>query len=646
LVRAARNMVDIIRPIIIISNGGGWGMALFINKFENIFKNKNLNLNDKDLREYVLGKIFPTIRYGRDADLERYISLREGGKDSAEWKGFYENLSHKYTEPERKQLIRSMRKNLRYFNHVFSKIINDLYKRVITMIKHRIDLLVKELHGIEHISKSRLNKDHNMLARVEAIIALCSQNKTEAADGIRFLAELSQNLGYKQKDIRKIQHLVKSYFDGSLFEEAEAKLEYHFDIREEYKKQKKPAARPAGDEIKLKIFITEEDIDRILVERDRHNEYELSFSYFEQYIKYIDDPEFATKVYVYSKKHNTPHYQIFESIRKGVTYNYQKNRVFDDIFKIICQGRYVFNITNEKQMDKKLRTIGKPSKKAASGSYLPPGRGREPAPYVPPGSDRTITPYVPPGRGRTITPYVPPGRDRTITPYVPPGRELPSTPYVPPGLDRTVTPYTPPGRDRLPAAPPDRTGGSADKQLRPDRTGGSAGRQLRPDRTGGSGHGQAPGRAHTRRRKPKKSGRETGLTRLNRPRSTHSIEEMAADLSADKRIRHLLLTEFRSRLPGDLTKALGFQNSGALDDEHKIGQLKDLIHYVMHNYDSILCEEHMFKPHKDRIEGMGFSLHAIYTVILNSFNGVKSEFLTGELSQKVHKSLSRRFKFF
>ncbi len=618
-------------------------MALFVNKFENIFKNKNLNLNEKDLQEYVLGKIFPTIRYGRDADLERYINLRESGRASVEWQGFYENLSMKYTEPERKQLIRGLRKNVHYFNRVFSKIIGDLYKRIIVMIKRRIDLLVKELHYIKRSSRSRSNKDSNMLARVETIIGLCSQNKSDAPDGIRFLADLSRNMGYKYKDIYTIQHLVKSYFDGSLFEEAEARIEYHFDIREEYKKQKKLPVRPPGEAIKLKIFITEEDIGKILVDHDKPNEYELSFSYFEKYIKYIDDPEFATKVYVYSKKHNTTHYQIFESIRKGVIYNYQKNRVFDDIFKLICQGRYVFNISNEKQMDKKLWTIGRPVKAPPAAPYEPPGRGREPAPYIPPGRDLPSAPYVPPGLGREPVPYVPPGWEQPPSPYVPPGSEQEREPYVPPGRDLPSAPYVPPWRGREPApyVPPGREQSPAQRPGR-RRSTTIPGRPSTPFKPNPITTGD--GAVHRRKTKTRKP--EPGFTRHGGPRSTHTIEEMTADLSSDKRVRHLLFTEFHNRLPGDLTKALGFQNSTTLEDEHKIKQLKDLIHYVMHNYESILGEENMFKPHKDRIEGMGFSMHAIYTIILNSFNSVKSEFLTGAMSQKINRLLSRRFKFF
>ncbi|MBN1797473.1 MAG: hypothetical protein JW822_02785 [Spirochaetales bacterium] len=532
------------------------------NKFENLFKIQRREMNEADLQEFVLGKIFPTIRYGRDSDLERYITLREGGKSSTDWQVFYDNLSIKYTDQERKQLIRSIRKNLYNFNLIFNKIIGSLYKRVINILKGRIDQLVKELKKIEKISKSKINKDHNMLARVEAIIQLCSRNKSEALDGIHFLLDLAQNLNYKHKPLAKIQHIVKSYFDGTLFEEAEAKIEYHFDIKEEYKKHRRIQPKPKSEEIKLKIFITKEDISQILVDDKRLNEYELSLSYFEKYFELINDPEFATKIYVFSKKHNTPHYKIFEAIRKGMTYNYQKNRVFDDIFKIICQGRYVFNITNEKQIDKKLKTIGRPIK-------LQP----EPKKYA---------------TGPLI--YTPPKST-----YQPPPQPQPQE--IRPEAEKTV-------------------------KTKP--------RKLQPP---------------LKRVKPS---RQTTLYYKDdkRLRSTHTIEEMIGDLNRDKKIRRFLHSEFLNRLPSELTRSLGFKNNMSLNDDQRMKQLRDLIHYVQHNYDSILSEEKMFAVHKDKIEGMDFPLHTIYTVILNCFNTLKSDFLTGSLAQKRNKSLFKRFKLF
>jgi hypothetical protein len=524
-------------------------MPYTVNKFDNLFTKEQKSWNEHDLQEYILGKIFPSIRYGQDSDLERYVKTRESSTNSSTWQQFYDNLSIKYTEPERKHLIHSMRKSIHNFNLVFRVVINNLYKRVIKSLKKRIDLLNREFNKIEQLAKAKFHKDHNMLKRVENIIQLCSQNKSDALEGINFLEDIAQNLSYKQTMLKKIQHLVKGYFDGTLFEEAIAKIEYHFDIKEEYRKQKKLSAKKADEDIRLKIFITREDIEKILVNEKKFNEYELAFFYLEKYIRLLDDPEFATKIYVYSKKHNSPHYHIFDVIRKGALYNYQKNRVFDDIFKIICQGRYVFNITNEKQIDRKLKVLGKPVKLA-----------------------------VPPPKVR-------------ITKPIP---------------------------EQLPA----KQEKNQDKGAVPQKI-----------------------KAHrVRERARRESGRQKKKKTI--PRSLHTIAEMIQDIADNQKTFKILQTEFIHRLPGELTKQLGFSNSNSLDDEHKMKQLKELIRYVLQNYDSILSQESMFSEHQEKIQRLGFSLHSIYTVILNCFNNLKSDFLTGELRQKLGRSPFRRFQLF
>jgi hypothetical protein len=283
----------------------------------------------------------------------------------------------------------------------------------------------------------------------------------------------------------------------------------------------------------------------------RLNEYELSFSYFERYIKLIDDPEFATKVYVYSKKHNTPHYHIFDVIRKGVTYNYQKNRVFDDIFKIICQGRYVFNITNEKQIDRQLKTIGRPVK---------------------------TRPQIK-------------NHEKTIS-------SVQTQAQRPAGQEKR-RPHVEKQRKNAPVKRKKASAATVPRYIK-----------------------------------------GTAL------RTTHTIAEMIHDLSRDKQTAKYLHGEFVNRLPSELTKSLGFQNNTSLNDDLKMKQLRELIHYVHHNYESILSEEKMFPAHKQKIESLGFPLHTIFTVILNCFNTLKSEFLTGGLKQKKNRSLFKRFKLF
>lgn len=333
-------------------------MLRFATGLKSIFRHSRQWSDEADYREYVLQKIFPAIRYDRDNDLERYIMLRESGKTSKEWGGYYNALCLRYSELERKKLIRFFRKNNLAFQNYFKVVLNNLYERLRMKLCERIEQLSACLRKIEK-SQHRMFKSSqkDVIAQLEKMIALCSPQLETASEGADFLLEFANHYRYNHTKMKKVVKLVKGYLDGSLFEEAQVKEAYHFDIKEERKKYQRQGLEDEQP-FRLQIFIAPADIEEIVVSSNDKNEYELALAYFERYLSKVADQEFATKVYVYAKKHNTYHYQIYEVIRKGLQYNHQKGRIFDDIFKIISGGRYVFDIRSEQEIQEKLKTLG------------------------------------------------------------------------------------------------------------------------------------------------------------------------------------------------------------------------------------------------------------------------------------------------
>ena len=325
---------------------------------KNIFRHSRQWSDEADYREYVLQKIFPAIRYDRDNDLERYIMLRESGKPSKEWGGYYSALCLRYTEAERKRLIRFFRKNSLAFQNYFKLVLNNLYERLHLKLLERIDQLITCLKKIEKSQHRMLKSSQkDIIAQLEKMLALCSPQLETASEGADFLLEFANHYRYNSTKMRRVVKLVKGYLDGSLFEEVQVKEAYHFDIKEERKKYQRSV--PEDEQpFRLQIFISPTDIEEIVISSTDKNEYELALAYFECYLPKVADKEFATRVYVYAKKYNTYHFKIYEVIRKGLQYNHQKGRIFDDIFKIISGGRYVFNIRSEQEIQEKLKVLG------------------------------------------------------------------------------------------------------------------------------------------------------------------------------------------------------------------------------------------------------------------------------------------------
>ncbi|RPJ07821.1 MAG: hypothetical protein EHM28_05975, partial [Spirochaetaceae bacterium] len=287
-------------------------MAFFYSRIVNIFQRKHRSAAPDDYRQYVLERLFPSIRYGRDIDLERYIMMRENKKNSMEWGSAYQSLAFRYTEGERKRLIRSFRKKQGIFEKVFAQIMDELFRRVVQNLKNRIDILLQEFKVINQASRS--SRDAMLLSGIERIVGLCSPEKDGAAEGAEFYLDFARHLGYRQNELVPVVTLVQGYADGSLFEEAAVKEAYRFDIREEYRKHHrlKPQRKQA---FTLQLLITEEDIASIVVATEDMNEYEQTYEYFSRYLPLAGNREFATKIYAYSKKHQTSHFRIFEAVR-------------------------------------------------------------------------------------------------------------------------------------------------------------------------------------------------------------------------------------------------------------------------------------------------------------------------------------------
>ncbi|MBN1525835.1 MAG: hypothetical protein JW904_15260 [Spirochaetales bacterium] len=558
----------------------------------NIFQGNRRKAGKADYQDYVLQKLFPKIRYGRDVDLERYIMLRESRQGAAEWGRAYHNLSLRYTDKERAALIHCYRKSQGVFDSVFAKICNQLYKRVSLHLKGRIDQLVSEYKKIETGSQSR-GGDASTMGRIDSIVTLCSPDKDSALENVEFLYDFAAHLGYKHQKLKKVVSLVQGYTDGTLFEEATVKESYHFDIREEYRRHR-PSKKKKTDGFSLKILITEEDVERIVIPLDGKNEYEQSFAYYERYLPYVDNKEFATKIYVYSKKHSSGHYRIYEAIRKGTQYGHQKGRVFDDVFKIVCSGQYVFNIRSERQVQEKLKSMGLP---------VPGRRPRQPVQKQP-----EVKFILPKKREKKITPV--PEVITIIAEGIPNvKKELVPAERRPVRQKKEVVPK--------PERPVPVAENFQDEGRKP----------------------ASPQAAAKLVKEPEK---------IQRPVVSHddlplisSVNEMVREITTVRKEQKLIVRYFRELLPETLVSMARMSSHDMENEKQGPNSMRELVYYVGRNYERILSAEHERLIHKKRIETMGFSLHLVYSAIMTSFNEVKADFLAGTYSRKKRSMFSK-----
>ncbi len=534
--------------------------------------------NSDDYKSQVITKMFPSIRYGRDIDLDRYIMMRENKKPQKEWQLYYHNLVKKYTSDERTQLIRSLRKKKANFKFIFASIIDQLYNRIIKVFKNKITTISNlfsqngKMLSISEISKMNSS---NLLKKLEYIINLFSPDKYEALENINFLVDFAKNNDYKYKDIKQISELISSYIDGSLFaQNLDEREMYSFDMRNEYIDHygKAPPKQTENNEkeikrkiqpFKIRVFLTNNDLDDIIIKSNAKSEYDICFTYLQKYMKHINNDDFATKIFVYSRKHRTNHFRIFDAVRKGFRLKHNKERIFDDIFKVICNGRYVYNVSMEKSIDIKLKLLGSALK-----------------------------------RKKPIKPALRYLKRKNLNPIQ--------------SIQQIKIPI-----------------------------------KVKPKKVKASIHRQAVKKKHLKQKHLKY--KQTIQIKekpeaFNDNYKTLSIENMLNDISKEKRLKRKFKDEFNKRLTASITNTFYLNEATSVNSnrENMIDKLKDLIHYILRNYDNILTQHEKTEIYKNKIEEFGFSIHTVYSIIIQCFTELKTDYLTGNF--KIKKGLFSRYK--
>ncbi|HEQ72617.1 MAG TPA: hypothetical protein ENN69_09025 [Spirochaetia bacterium] len=120
------------------------------------------------------------------------------------------------------------------------------------------------------------------------------------------------------------------------------------------------------------------------------------------------------------------------------------------------------------------------------------------------------------------------------------------------------------------------------------------------------------------------------------------MREIWKELSDSRREERFLLREFRRRLPDTLTNAVRRQSGSLFAEIVTAEKLKELIYYVLHQFDSILIRHEERAVHKERIEGYGSTLAIVYAAIMQCVNEVKAEYVSGSLSRRGAFGRARR----
>ncbi|MBN1410506.1 MAG: hypothetical protein JW969_06650 [Spirochaetales bacterium] len=517
----------------------------------------------------LLRKVYPTIQYGRDLDLERYINLRQD-RGTADWKPFYNNLTKKYTEEERKLLIHILRRYAMDFEQIFSRIIERLFERVSSLIEAKIDYILSVMAEYLDFSEKTVFNNENILEKMELGLKICSANRERAIEDIHLLEYYTRKFDYKTKNFESASFLLTGYLDGSLFVEDKP---YEFNIKEEEQSYKGPKTKPRPAYPKIKLMLTEDDLANFHVDAEIESEYEMAYAYFQKYLNFIYDREFATKLFYYSRTYGTNHFRIYENIKRGCDNKLKSERIFDDIFKVICNGKYVYDVNKERTVIGRVFSF-------ESAYNQPPGRK--------------------PSRGNG-------SRKKTIA------REQESSPPVQEKPVKQKQPKKSPKKTELPAEAPPIRKAEKPKPVPPKKK-----------------------KTVTKKKDRKQSLR---LFAQAKQQAGKSFTRMLSSLTENRREQNMLKEEFKNRLPEYILDFYNKSDKKHLENDHEFRQVKEVIKYIMNHHEMLLTDFEQTEKYKTDLEKLGFSVTNAYTILLQCFTDLKTDFLTGNLTK-------RRFSWF
>jgi hypothetical protein len=544
-------------------------MSLISEKINSYAAKYDGELDDKYL---LLRKVYPTIQHGRDLDLERYLHHRQN-PGSSDWKNYYNNLSKKYTEDERTLLIHILRRYEADFERIFTRIIERLFERVSRLIRAKIDYILSVLKDHVHSTAAGELDDRNILKKLEESLKVCSSNRDQAMEDLSLLKFFSGKFGYVSDKFENAATLLEGYLDGSLFVEEKA---YEFNIREEERKYRGEEAKPKPVYPRIRLSLTEQDIERFLISPEITSEYEATFAYFQKYLNYSFDREFATKLFYYSKTYDTNHFRIYESIRRGLDNKLKNERIFDDIFKVICDGRYVYDVNREKTMIGRILFLENAFQRPSAKKSQPGIQARKalPPPETKPEPLKIQAPEI----------------EKTIVEEPEPAPET----------------QEPIRKEPVKKEPAKKTSFKREP-IKKERNTVPVMKKKAP----------AP---QVRTVQPATAGK--------------SFAEMLKNITTDPGEQRMVRDEFKNRLPKYILNFYNAKDSKSIENEAQFRQVRDAIKYMMSHFEGLLSDLDGAALHKAELERLNMSLSNAYTIIMECFNDVKSAFLTHNLENR------------
>jgi len=311
-----------------------------------------MNYDEHNVREQILERVFPDLRYGGDPDIERYFELRGEGRMLDALAIYRGRLRTRYPDDaKRVVLLKLYRTHSAGFPEFLRGLLMERADEIMARIRRNIDALVEPLRDVP------MRDTYAVLKAVERVARLLPEDNDAARGFIWSHADYAKLIGYRKTEVDKASFLLGEFYDQARIEE-ETPTDFVAASREsEEAKRTEEREKERKNFFDLaKIEFDQADVRRIEIPQGLERDEDKVLAFCHKYWLRIDDQAFERIVWLYSRKYDTRHFSVFRAIKTGRHRKYPDDDVLTTVATIIAT-RYSYTVQGDLYMQAAWRRI-------------------------------------------------------------------------------------------------------------------------------------------------------------------------------------------------------------------------------------------------------------------------------------------------
>jgi len=329
-----------------------------------------------ELETELLRTEYPYLSPEHDPDIERYYDLRSLGRSADALVLYQSRLVPRYPDEQfRTQILRAYRTRSPQYGLLLQQAYHQLGQRVLERTKKIIKYIAVKADSFDATDV------YSTIKTADAILALLPRERFEAVMAIERLHRYAERLRYCEKSMAKAEALIRAYVTESLSiveeerqrrreeqERAQAEERRRLVARDkaELLKQQRMAGahsrqqaleaaqrrnkllkgsglheRPPQVHIDLNaIRFSAADLARIQIPPTLTRIEDKTLAFCFKYWNLIHDAAFERILFLYSRKYNSKHYEVFSVIQRGRLSGKRDEEILAAVMSILITGYY------------------------------------------------------------------------------------------------------------------------------------------------------------------------------------------------------------------------------------------------------------------------------------------------------------------